>query len=149
MIPRSSSFVPIILAEFHSSPIGGHSDETKTYQRIASKQYWVGMRTDITKFVVECDICQRNKGLNTTPAGLLQPIPLPLQVWDEVTIGLYWGLPKAEGYSSLLVVVNRLSRYAHFLCLRHPYSAQTMAALFIKEIVRLHGVPASIISDHN
>ena len=86
MIPRSSSFVPMILAEFHSSPVGGHSDETKTYQRIASELYWVDISSDITKFVVECDICQRNKGLNTTPAGLLQSIPLPFQDWDEVTM---------------------------------------------------------------
>ena len=132
MIPRSSSFVPMILVEFHSFPIGGHSSETKTYQRIASELYWVGMRSDITKFVAKCDICQRNKGLNTTLAGILQPIPLPLQVWEEVTMDFIEGLPKAEGYSSFLVVVDRLSKYAHFLCLRHPYSAQTVAALFIK-----------------
>ena len=130
VIPHSSSFVPMILAEFHSSLIGGHSAETKMYQRIASELYWVGMHSYITKFVVESDICQRNKGLNTTPAGLLQPIPLPLQVWDEVTMDFIEGLPKAEGYSSLLVVVDRLSKYVHFLCLRHLYSAQTVAALF-------------------
>ena len=121
MIPHFSSFVLIILAEFHSFPIGGHSGETNTYQRIASELYWVGMRSNITKFVAKCDICHRNKGLNTTPTGLLQSIPLPLQVWDEVTMDFVEDLPKAEGYSSLLVVVDRLSKYAHFLCLRHPY----------------------------
>ena len=59
------------------------------------------------------------------------------------------GLLKVEGYSTLLVVVDRLSKYAHFLCLRHPYLAQIVASLFVKVIVRLHGVPASIILDRD
>ena len=80
MVPRSSSFIPFILAEFHSSPTGGHSKELKTYQRIASELCWVGMRYDIAKFVAECDICQRNKASTMSLAGILQPIPLPLKV---------------------------------------------------------------------
>ena len=59
------------------------------------------------------------------------------------------GLPKVEGYSTLLVVVDKLSKYAHFLCLKHPFSAQTIAAVFAKAIVRLHGKPTSIISDRD
>ena len=57
------------------------------------------------------------------------------------------GLPKVEGSSTILVVVDHLRKYAHFICLKHPFFAQTVAAIFVKEVVRLHGVPSSIISD--
>ena len=59
------------------------------------------------------------------------------------------GLPKVEGCSTILVVVDCLSKYAHFVCLKHPYSAKTVAAAFVKEIVRFHGLPISIISDRD
>ena len=131
VVPRIFSLIPLILTEFHSTPIGGHSGETKTYQRIASELYWVGMRSDIAKFVAECDTCQRNKALSTTPADLLQPIPLPLQVWEEITMDFIEGLPKVDGSSTILVVVDRLSKYAHFICLKHPFSAQSVVALFV------------------
>ena len=119
------------------------------YQRIASKLYCVGMRSDITKFVEECDTCQRNKSLTTTSAGLLQPIPLPLQTWETITTDFIEGLPKVNGNSTILVVVDRLSRYAHFINLKHPFSTQTVAAIFMKEVVWLHGIPTSIILDRD
>ena len=147
VVPRTFSLIPLILTEFHSTPIGGHLGETKTYQRIALELYWVGMRSDIAKFVVECDTCQRNKALSATSAGLLQPIPLRLQVWEEITMDFIEGLPKVDGSSTILVVVDCLSKYAHFICLKHPFSAQSVVALFVIEIVRLHGIPSSIISD--
>ena len=71
VVPRSSSFIPMIITEFHSSTIGGHSGEIKTYQHIALELYWVGMRFDIAKFVRECETYQCNKSLTTTPLGLL------------------------------------------------------------------------------
>ena len=91
----------------------------------------MGMRFDIAKFVVECDTCQRNETLSATPAGLLQPIPLPLQVWEEITMDFIEGLPKVDGSSTILVVVDRLSKYAHFLCLKHPFLAQSVVAIFV------------------
>ena len=71
VVPRSSSFIPMIIIVFHTSPIGGHSGEIKMHQHIALELYWVGMKSDIAKFVVDCETCQRNKILMTTPVGLL------------------------------------------------------------------------------
>ncbi|KAL5570094.1 hypothetical protein UlMin_026669 [Ulmus minor] len=107
------------------------------------------MRKDVTRFVRECTICQQNKYLATTPAGLLQPIPLPAQVWEEVTLDFIEGLPHSEGWDAILVVVDRLSKYAHFIGLKHPFSAVSVAGVFVREIVRLHGIPQSIISDRD
>ena len=97
------------MAEFHSSPMGGHSRELKTYQQLAAELYWKGMWKDVLKYVSKCRICQQQKYLSTTPTGLLQPIPLSAHVWDEVTLDFIEGLPRSNGYNAILVVVDRLS----------------------------------------
>ncbi|KAH9650018.1 hypothetical protein KPL70_026202 [Citrus sinensis] len=149
VIPQTSKLLSALIGEFHTTPIGGHSGETKTYLRLAAELYWIGMRKDVTRFVRECTTCQQNKYLATTPAGLLQPIPLPAQVWEEVTLDFIEGLPRSEGWDAILVVVDRLSKYAHFIGLKHPFSAVSVAGIFVREIVRLHGIPQSIISDRD
>ncbi|MCH96095.1 hypothetical protein A2U01_0017078, partial [Trifolium medium] len=92
---------------------------------------------------------QREKHSATTPGGLLQPLPIPNAVWEDLSIDFITGLPKSKGYEAVLVVVDRLSKYSHFILLKHPYNAKTIAELFVKEIVRLHGIPSSIISDRD
>ena len=149
VIPSDSPWVAQLLAEFHSTPLGGHSGFLRTYKRIASNLFWVGMKADIMKFVVECHVCQQNKYQSTSPAGLLQPLALPTAVWEDVSLDFISGLPKSHGYDTLLVVVDRYSKYGHFLLLKHPYTAKTVAGLFAKEIARLHGMPRSVISDRD
>ena len=149
VIPRTSRLITSIIGEFHNSPMGGHSGETKTYQRLASELFWVGMRKDVVKYVQECTVCQQNKHLATTPAGLLQPLPLPAKVWEEITMDFIEGLPRSEGVDTILVVVDRLSKYAHFVGLKHPFTAASVAAIFVREVVRLHGIPNAIVSDRD
>ena len=97
------------MAKFHSSLIGGHPAELKTYQRIAAELYCESMRKDVHKYVSECRICQQKKYLSTTPARLLQPIPIPTHVWDEVTLDFIEGLHSSGGYNVIFVVVDRIS----------------------------------------
>lgn len=108
VIPKKSPLIPKILTEFHYTPIRGHSGELKTYKRVVAELFWEGMRHDITQFVQSCQICQQNKSLTTSPAGLLQPIPLPQQVWDEVTMDFVEGLPTSDGWNTIFVVADRL-----------------------------------------
>ena len=103
----------------------------------------------ITKFVAECNVCQRCKYQATSPAGLLQPLPIPQAVWEDISLDFISGLPKVRGVDTILVVVDRLTKYGHFLLVKHPYTAKTIAELFAKEIVRLHGIPSSIVSDRD
>ena len=81
--------------------------------------------------------------------GPLQPLPIPDQVWDDITMDFIKGMPKSKGYSAILVVVDRLTKYAHFVAQKHPFTVVTIANIFIQEVVRLHGIPQSIISDHD
>ena len=78
-------------------------------------------------------ICQTNKASSLVLAGLLRPLHVPSQVWEDISLDLIEGLPKSKGSNSLLVVVDRLTKFAHFIPLSHPYSAMTVADKFIKE----------------
>ena len=149
VVPRKSELIPMLFQEFHASPTGGHNGEERTYQRMAAELFWVGMRKDISNMVKECETCQRSKVLSGSPSGLLQPLALPSTVWSDISMDFIEGLPNSCGWNSILVVVDRLSKYAHFVCLKHPFTAQSVAEVFTKEIVRLHGVPDSIISDRD
>ena len=149
VIPQTSVFCEKLLYEFHDSATGGHAGELKTYLRLATEWYWMGMRKAVADYVRRCATCQQNKAIQLSPAGLLQPLPIPLQIWSEVSMDFVEGLPLSGGYNAVLVVVDRLSKYAHFLGLRHPFDAFKVAGLFVKEIVRLHGFPISIVSDRD
>ncbi|CAJ2661553.1 unnamed protein product [Trifolium pratense] len=148
-IPKNSPRIAWILHEFHDTSTGGHSGYLRTYKKIASVVYWEGMRKNIKEYVDACEVCQRNKYQTLSPGGLIQPLPVPKQVWADISMDFIGGLPKVQGVDTIMVVVDRLTKYAHFLPVKHPYTAKDIAELFIKEIVRLHGFPSSIVSDRD
>ncbi|MCI31806.1 transposon TF2-1 polyprotein, partial [Trifolium medium] len=126
VISPTSPSIPILLEEFHSTPMSGHSGFLRTYRRLADNIYWVGMQKTIRNYVRACDVCQRQKYAATTPGGLLQPLPIPNQVWEDLSLDFITGLPKSKGHDAILVVVDRLSKYSHFILLKHPYTAKTI-----------------------
>jgi hypothetical protein len=149
VISSKSVLIPTLLQEFHSTPCGGHSGFYRTYRRIAANVYWVGMKNTIQEYVRSCDVCQRQKYLASSPGGLLQPLAIPERIWEDISMDFITGLPKSKGSEAVLVVVDRLSKYSHFITLKHPYTARTIAEVFVREVVRLHGVPLSIVSDRD
>lgn len=149
MVPPKSDLTLKILQEFHDSPCGGHSGVLRTCKRIAPLFYWPSMRKQIMEYIAACTVCQKNKATTSSPAGLLQPLPIPHQVWEDVAMDFIDGLPTSHGKNSILVVIDRLTKYAHFLPLSHPYSARIIADKFVDGVVKYHGMPRSIVSDRD
>jgi hypothetical protein len=111
----------------HTSPIGGHSGFLKTYHGIKKDFFWEGLKIDVQKFVFECLVYQQNKGETINMSSLLQPLAIPSQRWEEVSMDFITGLPKSEGNTVIMVVVDRLKKYAHFFSLSHPFKESTIA----------------------
>ncbi|KAA0045216.1 Ty3/gypsy retrotransposon protein [Cucumis melo var. makuwa] len=149
VIPSKSTLLPTILHTYHDSVFGGHSGFLRTYKRLTGEIYWKGMKKDIMRYCEECAICQRNKSSVLSPAGLLMPLEIPDAIWSDISMDFIEGLPKSKGWDVIFVVVDRLSKYGHFLLLKHPFSAKMVAETFVKEVVRLHGYPRSIVSDRD
>ena len=123
VISSKSVLIPTLLKEFHETSQGGHSGFYRTYRRLAVNVYWVGMKNVVQEFVRSCDVCQRQKYLASSPGGLLQPLPIPDRIWEDISMDFITGLPKSKGFEAILVVVDRLSKYCHFIALKHPYTA--------------------------
>jgi hypothetical protein len=107
------------------------------------------MKQDIRNFVTECEMCQCNKGETVKFLGTLQPLPIPPSIWKDFSMDYITGLPKSGNKSLIMVVVDHLSKYSHFCALQHPFTASTVAQLFMDQVFKLHGMPHSIISDHD
>jgi len=149
VISPTSTLKSRILAELHSSPIAGHSGFQKTYARTRRSFFWTGMKKEILTFVAECDVCQRHKGETVNTPGTLQPLPISTSIWTEVSMDFITGLPKSGNKSVIMVVVDRLSKYAHFCALPHPFTPTLVAQTFMDQIFKLHGMPTSIVSDRD
>jgi hypothetical protein len=104
------------------------------------------MRKDIRKLIRECLICQASKVENVHTPRLLQPLPIPIQSWTNISMDFIEGLPISNGHSVILVVVDRLTKYGHFLSLSHPFTAITVANIFFTQVFKLHGLPQTIVS---
>jgi hypothetical protein len=103
----------------------------------------------VWEFIHGCSICQQNKIEHLHPASLLQPLAVPNTVWADIVMDFINGFPKVGGKLVILMVVDHFSMYGHFIALSHPYSTVMVAASFFEHVVRLHGIPASIVSDQD
>lgn len=102
-----------------------------------------------SRSLLESDVCQRQKPDLAAYPGYLQPLPIPEKVWSDISMDFITGLPKSQGKSVIFVVVDRLSKYAHFIALSHPYTTSSVAQVFLDSIYKLHGLPTSIVSDRD
>ncbi|KAA0057242.1 ty3-gypsy retrotransposon protein [Cucumis melo var. makuwa] len=107
VIAKKSSLIPTILHTYHDSVFGGHSGFLRTYKRLTGELFWQGMKGDVQKYCEECAVCQLNKSLSLSPAGLLTPLEIANRIWDDISMDFIEGLPKATGFEVILVVVNQ------------------------------------------
>ncbi|GJR47391.1 retrotransposon-related protein [Tanacetum coccineum] len=115
-----------LLAYFHGSSVGGHSG-----------------------FVKECVTCQRYTPDLAAYPGLLQPLPIPNRIWESISMDFIEGLPRSQGKNVIFVVVDRLTKYAHFMYLAHPFSAAQVAQIFLDIVYKLLGLPTTIVLDRD
>ena len=93
--------------------------------------YWLGMKHDIHLYVAKSEVCQKNKYMAVAPSGLLQPLPILDKVWGDLSMDFIGGLPKLAGINTIIVVINWMSKYAHFMGPKHPFTAQTGQGVFL------------------
>ena len=145
-IPNIRDLKKTILEEAHNSKYSVHPGATKMYQDLKQLYWWEGMKRDITEFVSHCLICQQVKAEHQRLAGLLQQIEISEWKWERITMDCVTGLPHTlKGYDAIWVIVDRMTKSAHFLPVKTTFSVAQYTQLYIDEILRLHGIPISII----
>ena len=150
IVPNDRELRSKLLREVHDAPTGGHLGMEKTLSRLGKLFWWPGIRREVQEYVGSCVACQANKASNQVKAGLLHPLPIPTQKWEQVSMDFVGPLPAtAKGNDCIMVVVDKLTKMVHLLPCRITITATMTAALFWREIVRHHGVPSSIVSDRD
>lgn len=144
-MPASAPSLHGILTAVHAQ----HEGVSKTLHRLRADFHIPQDHQAVQDFVRACVTCQRNKSEHLHPAGLLQPLPVPSIVWADISMDFIEGLPRVQGKSVILSVIERFSKFAHFIPLSHPYTASSVACAFFADIVHLHGFPQSIVSDRD
>ncbi|KAJ9552857.1 hypothetical protein OSB04_016902 [Centaurea solstitialis] len=149
-VPKLGDLRKKILVEAHKSKYAVHPGTNKMYHGLRQSYWWPGMKKDIAYFVERCVTCLQVKIEHQRPYGKLQQLPIPEWTWEHVTMDFVTKLPRTpKGYDTIWVIVDRLSKSAHFLPMKETYSMERLARLYIAEIVRLHGTPVSIVSDRD
>lgn len=110
---------------------------------------WSGLRRSVKSFVENCTVCQQAKTERVRYPGFLQPLPVPEHAWQMVSLDFIEGLPVSSRFDCVMVVVDKFSKYAHFVALAHPFSAFDVAQAYLTNIYKLHGLPQSLISDRD
>ena len=139
-----------ILRDCHEIPIAGHPGFEKTYRTVRKSYYWPGIKKMVRDFVLGCGACQRTKAERVRKPGLLQPLDIPEMKWESVSLDFVTALPRVRGgFDSILVVVDRLTKVAHFIPVKSTATAVDIARVFVREIFRLHGMPKILVSDRD
>jgi len=146
VVPQDVQLRNSILQWMHCSGSGGHSGRDATHQKVKSLFYWKGMSVDIQNYIRGCGVCQQCKYDTSASPGLLQPLPILETIWTDISMDFIDGLPPSAGKTVIFVVVDRLTKAAHFIALAHPYTAMSVAQVFLDNVFKLHGCLSSIVS---
>jgi hypothetical protein len=138
-----------VISSLHDSAVGGHSGFPVTYRRVKQLFAWPAMKSAVHDYVRSCTVCAQSKPDRVRYPGLLQPLPVPSHAWQVVSLDFIEGLPRSGKFNCILLVVDKFSKFSHFLALSHPFTASKVAQVFLDSVYRLHGLPEAIISDRD
>ena len=145
-VPDDISLKGDIMREAHNARYSIHPGATKMYQDLKKVYWWPAMKREVAQFVSACETCQRVKLEHQKPAGMLNPLPIPEWKWENIAMDFVVGLPATSNrLDSIWVIVDRLTKSAHFIPVRSNYYVDKLAQVYVEEIVKLHGVPVSIV----
>jgi hypothetical protein len=132
VVPKDHKIRKQIMDEAHLSKFSIHPGSTKMYQDLKQNFWWTRMRREIAKYVSECDICQRVKASHLKAAGILQPLPIPSWKWEDISMDFIVGLPNTSlRHDSIWVIVDRLTKTAHFLPVHTTCNAKKYAEIYL------------------
>ena len=127
--------------------MASHFGSDKIFAQLGHFYFWPRMRSEVEKFVSKCRVCQHAKGRSQN-TRLYTPFPIPTRPWDSMSMDYILGFPRTQkGHDSILVVVDRFTKITHFIPCYKPSDATHNANLFFDEVVKVHGLPRSIVSD--
>ena len=150
VVPQSEDLRKKILREFYCSHFSVHPGVTKMYHDLRRQYYRNGMKKHVEDFVQQYITCQQVKAEHQRLAGLLQPLKVVKWKWEYVKMNVVTYLPRtSRGHDAVWVIVDRLTKSAHFLAMRMTFTLEEFCRLYVREIVRLHGVSVSIVSDRD
>ena len=139
-----------IMEEAHSSAYAMHPGSTKMYRTLKEHYWWNGMKKEIASLVSKCLTCQQVKAEHQRPVGKIQLLSIPVWKWEKITMDFVTGLPQTQRqHDAIWMIVDRLTKFAHFLPVNVEDFLEKLAQLYVDEIVRLHGVPVSMVSDRD
>ncbi|WVZ75450.1 hypothetical protein U9M48_023500 [Paspalum notatum var. saurae] len=147
-VPLDEGIRESILTKAHCTKYSIHPGSTKMYQDLKKLFWWRRMKRDIAAFIAQCDTCNQIKAEKQRPTGLLKPLDIPMWKWEKITMDFIVGLRRTpKGNDSIWVIVDRLTKSAHFIPVKAIHNTPKLAELYMQNVLRLHGVPISIISD--
>ncbi|XP_062112467.1 uncharacterized protein LOC133823622 [Humulus lupulus] len=149
-VPAREDIKNKIMNEAHNTPYTVHPSSTKMYRSLREHFWWPGMKKDVAQYVARYLTCQMIKAEHQRPGGELQPLEIPEWKWEQIAMDFVIGLPRtSKGYDSIWVIIDRLTKSAHFLPVKVTYTGDQLAEAYVQEIVRLHRIPISIVLDRD
>ncbi|KAI3814080.1 hypothetical protein L1987_18825 [Smallanthus sonchifolius] len=149
-VPNRNDLQEFLMTEAHKSRYSIHPGVDKMYHNLRSQYWWPGMKKDIALYVAKCLTCSKVKAEHQRPSGLLEQPEIPVWKWENLAMDFITKLPRtSNGYDSIWVIIDRLTKSAHFLPIREDYRVEKLARIYINEIVSRHGIPLNIISDRD
>jgi hypothetical protein len=148
VVPKNHGLSKKIFDEAHTSKYSIHPGSTKMFYDLKAQFWWTRMKREIVHYVAECNMYQRVKADHMRLVGLLQPLSIPTWKWEDISMDFIVGLPlTGHKFNSIWVIIDRLTKSAHFIPVHTLYMAEKYTELYISRILCLHGVPKTILSD--